>query len=157
MFKRLHPAAVLVGLLALAAAGCGKHATTTVRGKVTFGNQPVGMGRVIFLAADNTQGTAQLGADGTYTMTDAPVGDVRIAVEIPQRPNIMTQLPPAPWDKPPADGSQPSVPEAEKMKSSTVPTGTWTYIPDKFKDPSTSGLTWTVPAGGGDHDLPLTP
>jgi hypothetical protein len=148
--------AVLVCLVALAAAGCGPHGRTTVKGKVTFNNEPVGMGTVVFVAPDKATGTAQLNEDGTYTMSDAPTGDVRVAVQIPPRPAPYKGLPGNPLGKrPDGEGAEPTVPEAEKMKNMPQMSGKWTYVPDNFADVSKSGLTWTVPAGGGEHDIPL--
>jgi hypothetical protein len=159
---RLAPAAwrpraafwVVLLAAAAAAAGCGKHAVATVRGKVTFNNQPVGAGTVYFVGADNTTAEATLADDGTYTMKDAPVGDVRIGVKVPARPMPGTKMPTNPL----AAAKDKAPPEAAKMMDPAAPGGThWMPVPDKYNNFETSGLTWTVPAGGGEHDIPLTP
>jgi hypothetical protein len=154
--RRSRAAGWLLLLAAAAAAGCGKHGVATVKGKVTFGNQPVGSGKVFFVAADNTTGSAALNDDGTYTMTDAPVGDVRIGVSVGPR---LMMGPNASVGQSPLASTPGAVPEAEKMKNPPpIPGGThWVPVPPKYSNHETSGLSWTVPAGGGEHDIPLTP
>jgi hypothetical protein len=136
-----------LALLALVAAGCAKHAVTTVKGKVTFGNQPVEQGTVYFVASDNAKGQAALGDGGVYTMTDAPVGEVRIGVEIPPRPVPVggADTQPTPGEVKDHPMGAPRGPDPNK----------WMPIPDEFKDYTKSGLKWTVPDGGGDHDIQL--
>ena len=153
--SRLSRAAGWLCLLTLvvASTGCGgPHGRTTVKGKVTFNNEPVELGTISFLASDNSQGTAQLGKGGAYTMTDAPVGEVRVMVEIPKRPTpVPGGLKPPPN---PSGGARP--PGAPDMGAPPMP-GDWKWIPDKYAKYETSDLKWTVPANGGDHDIPLTP
>jgi hypothetical protein len=142
-------AAVLSSMiLAFVGAGCGKHSLATVKGKVMFGGQPVQQGMVYFVASDNATGRASLGDGGVYTMTDAPVGEVRIGVEVPPRP--------LPIDIPKVKPIGES-PEHPMGGPPTLDPAKWTWIPDQFKDYSKSGLTWTVPTGGGEHDITLSP
>ncbi|HEX5270280.1 MAG TPA: hypothetical protein VFW33_07335, partial [Gemmataceae bacterium] len=66
--------ALLVGSLALGPLGCG-WGTGTVSGKVTYNDQPLTNGTVIFSNADGKGNrTADIQADGTYKIEGMPVG-----------------------------------------------------------------------------------
>jgi hypothetical protein len=76
---------VAVGLLALfSLPGCGKK-RAVVKGKITWNNQPLKMGTIAFIAANNLTGSSQI-TNGTYTVNDAPVGDVKIVITMPPKP-----------------------------------------------------------------------
>jgi hypothetical protein len=66
-----------------AAAGCSRPTTSTFGGKVTVGGQPVRSGVIYFLgpAPKMQMGMGTIHDDGTYTATDVPVGEVRVAVQ----------------------------------------------------------------------------
>src|SRR6266545_2080898 len=78
---------LLVGLLAVAV-GCGPNykARGTVKGKVTISGKNLTAGNVMFYGKDNLTGSSPIGSDGTYAITDAPVGDVKITVMVPAVP-----------------------------------------------------------------------
>src|SRR5687768_14954583 len=81
-------ALVLSGLVVVVAlaSGCGSKPVGTVRGKVTYKDQPVTNGSIIFQSADATVSrSANLGADGTYQIKSAdvaglPPGEYKVAV-----------------------------------------------------------------------------
>ncbi len=71
----------------------------TVRGAVTFGDQPLPGGSVTFIStADPGQrATGILKSDGTFTIADVPIGPVRVAVDTePMRFGAPTRFVPIP-------------------------------------------------------------
>jgi hypothetical protein len=94
---RLHVVALLVGIGALAAIGCGSGAPyaesslteATVSGHVTSEGQPVTKGQVIFDPANvnrprESARTAEIRKDGTYEVKTL-IGENRVTVAIPGR------------------------------------------------------------------------
>lgn len=141
-------------LVFLSAAGCGG-ATAIVSGKVTYEGKPVTSGYVAFYSADGQTVTGRIDDEGQYTVSKAPVGDVKVAV-------FTTD----PAQKPPrqllANGKQgggPSKgkapPEEETMEP--VRAGKFVAIPSRYKDPEQSGLNFTVKSGPQTIDLDLKP
>jgi hypothetical protein len=140
-------------LLVLAApAGCRSKARAVVKGKVTFNNRPVVMGTVTFIADENRTGSGMINTDGSYTVNDAPVGDVKVVVVVPQRSPMMGRgfsMPKAPKDmKMPADMAPPG-----DLKDP----GKQIQLPDKYTKAETTPLTYTVIKGEQTYDIPLTP
>jgi hypothetical protein len=151
---------VLVGLLA-GLSGCGgPPPKAVVKGKVSIGGKNLTTGNVVFHGANNAQAMAIINESGEYEMKDAPVGEVKISVNVPKSP-------PGGFDKmmgrdvmkSKAFKDAKSVdPESGKVISimgaapaNIVP------IPDKYGNPDTSGLIYTVTKGEQSKDLPLTP
>src|ERR1700687_74789 len=68
---------VLVGLCLAVAnlSGCVK-GKATVTGKVTLNGQSLTAGTVTFIGGPNRVGSSIINSDGTYTVGDAPIGDV---------------------------------------------------------------------------------
>jgi hypothetical protein len=143
-------------LLVLAApAGCTSKAKGVVTGKVTFNKRPVTMGNVAFVGENNRTGSGVISRDGTYTVSDAPVGDVKIVVTVPHRPPMMMgrgpNMPKAPKDmKMPADMMQPDGSDL-KDPGSQIP------VPDKYTKAETTPLSFTVIKGEQTHDIVLSP
>jgi hypothetical protein len=145
-------AAVCLGLAALA--GCEK-GRATVSGKVTFNGQALTAGTVSFVAGPNRVGSDVIHPDGTYTIADAPIGDVTITVNTPEPPKgpAMARGPDKP---PPGVQGMPSdmkPPGAEELGKSMkiVP------APTKYKNAETSPLKFTVQPGTQTKDIDLTP
>jgi hypothetical protein len=66
-------------------AGCGKPQTSTFHGKVSCGGKPLASGVIYFLgpAPELRMGMGTIQDNGTYTATDVPVGEVRVAFQAP--------------------------------------------------------------------------
>jgi len=126
--------AALLG--ALAVAGCGGGKTAQVSGKVTYAGEPLNSGTVSFVGPEGSADTAMLQPDGTYNLTKAPIGQVKIGVQT---------FPPSPMMAPPD-------PAAQKGKK-TLPK--YTKIPTKYGDPEKSGQTYTVQPGSQTYDINL--
>jgi hypothetical protein len=137
------------GLLALVlAAGCGKP-TGSVAGKVFYKGQPLKGGTVVFVTVDGkTGGRSDIAEDGSYSIADVPLGDVRITVETKsQKPNPMQARAGAamPKDIPP---------EAAGFKGNNKG-DRYIPIPDKYSEIESSQLIYTVIAGKQDHPIEL--
>lgn len=131
---------LLGALLALGLAGCGNNGPKyfPVSGRVTFAGKPVAAGMVRF---NNPQGSidifAKIEADGAYNVRMAkgnglPEDSYAVAVMPPRinAPVGTMTLPP-----------QPPCPD----------------IPEKYRQPSTSGLTLTVEPNSNQFDIDMQP
>jgi hypothetical protein len=72
----------LAGSALLVLAGCSK-STGTITGKVTLNGVPLKGGDISFLPADGvgSSGTTLINEDGTYTVTNCPVGAKKVVVK----------------------------------------------------------------------------
>ncbi len=141
-FRRFATAGLL-GFLAVIPLGCGKY-TGEVSGKVIFKGKPLPGGIVTFIHPDGRIGQAQIQEDGSYTVSDAPGGDVKVTV-VTMKP--LPGLPP--MFAPKGLGGA--------AKAETVyPAGKYVKIPEKWGDKEKSGLTLTVKRGNQPFDITLT-
>ena len=154
----------LGGLLLLAClafcTGCGEGIQrATVKGKVTLGETPIPVGNVMFWGKDNYTASGTIDKEGNYSVADVPVGEVRISVQTPKLPpgglEMMHRMKnnPGAKDTESVDPNDPSkrIGIMGNIPENIVP------VPDKYNDPGTSGLTYTVKGGEQTHDLKLTP
>ena len=151
------PLLALLALGMLNGVGCGKAKRATVSGKVTFNNKPVPVGTVSFVDAKNRTGTATIDDKGHYTVTDAPVGEVTIIVNVPKREAGMgggfkMSKPPKDATMKPPEGMEPSGKGTGAIDPRRIPP-----IPDKYRSVSTSPLKFTVEPGTQEKDIPLMP
>jgi hypothetical protein len=124
---------IAAGLLSfLALTGC-ERGRGDVSGTVTLDGKPLPGGMVTFVADNGQAEAARIGEDGKYTVTNIPVGLARVTVV-----------------------TQPPVRMYENGKA-FEPLGKYVPIPERYRDPETSGLTFDVKRGPQDFDLPLQP
>jgi hypothetical protein len=118
--------ATLLTALALLA-GCSKPTKkmVIVTGTVTYNGQQLKSGIVKFVAPNGDFATANIGPDGQFTMTDVVPGEQKVAYV----------------GGPASSGSS----DGSKGGATEKPVA----VPAKFGDPQTSGVTVTVPDGGG--------
>jgi hypothetical protein len=94
MRRKMRVGAAVTGMTVVLAAlaGCGQSTTSTFHGNVSVGGQPVRSGVIYFLgpAPKMQMGMGTIHDDGTYTATDVPVGDVRVALQAPGVPSQFT-------------------------------------------------------------------
>ncbi|WP_339728932.1 carboxypeptidase-like regulatory domain-containing protein [uncultured Gimesia sp.] len=152
LFMMNQPKQVFMSGLVLATlclVGCGGGSTLpegdtgTVTGKVTFNGKPVSEGAsIVFLHKDKgITASSAIAADGSYALRmrreDAIlVGDYQIGVTPPT-----VELTPA---------------EAEAVNTGKeLPEKEWPEIPKKYRNPETSGVTFTVKAGENTFDLDM--
>jgi hypothetical protein len=160
--RRVIPVLPLLLLLAFGCSG-GKGTVATVVGKVTYSNQPVTGGQVIFYPAEGPPAQVGIGADGTYTITDIPTGDYAVTVEtesVKQRaqPDYGGRGRAGGGGEPKGEGGQKPAAGGMSPKPADFQGGGGAYvkIPDKYSKKETSGLKTTVGKGKNTYDIPLT-
>jgi hypothetical protein len=132
----------LVWLVVLAA-GCGDGEkppveTAEVSGQVIYRGEPLPGGQVTFTSADGeVVKNAIIDENGNYKI-EAPVGDVKIAVN-----NQLLKE----WNQRSPVLKRPGAPKPTRMK------GTYVLIDRKYYSPETSGLTYTVKKGPQTHTI----
>jgi hypothetical protein len=135
---------VIVGISAYASSG----GSPTVSGRVTYLGRPVIWGSVILVGADGRSAVGRIQPDGTFTVTNAPTGEVGVSITSPDplAQHYATQLktsrdrvPVAQWPAMPVDRQQ------------------WFLIPKRYEDAQKSELTLTVKRGSNECDLTLVP
>jgi hypothetical protein len=114
----------LLSLACLAGCSCSGDRLRVVRGTVSVDGAPLPYGVVQFHGPAGRLVAAALQSDGTFTATDLPPGEVRVAVV----EDIMT------------------TPKGKKR----------VQIPARYKDPQTSGLSYTVTRATRDLEIVLT-
>jgi hypothetical protein len=131
-------------------AGCApaQPSAPSVTGVVTFEGEPLPEGRVT-LFGKGTVASAVIGPDGTFTIVNAPLGAVRVALQQPTPVTAVRRLdvglsglgPPMFRSKPPA------------LARSDGPARV--SLPERYADPDHSGLSFTVVPGAQTHDFHL--
>ena len=149
----------------IAIVGCGgsdKPQTFPVSGKVTLDGVPVEGASVMFRPeGPGRPGTAMTDANGVYHLSSygepkdgAAPGVYKIAVIKIGGPGASSLAGSAP---PPADPNALSTIAATPAGKEVDAPKTEYYVPEKYTDPSTSGLKLTITEGGGDDiNLELT-
>ena len=138
--KKAFACATLCTLLA----GCGGSGLATVEGKVTVDGQAVRGGRVTFQSADGKSTVlAKIALDGSYRALDVPHGAMNVTVaglDKFERRKIQHGV----------KGKRTSESEARAEAIESSP-----KIPEKYKDPDASGLTFTVKSGTNTYNIEL--
>lgn len=150
------------GLLACAllvnASGCGPDykARGAVKGHVTTGKKSLTTGTVMFYAKSGVTASAHIDPDGNYVMNDAPLGECVVTVTVtplPRDPSVRARLkgggPKVPEMKNPEDKGGPGLPSAPVVPKEVV------SIDEKYSNPETSGLKFTVAKGEQTYDIEL--
>jgi hypothetical protein len=109
----------------------------SVSGKVIYKDQPLGGGTIRFvsLTDDNQSNTARINADGTFTLSNAPVGECRVLVETESaRVDVSAFLK--------------NLPPDAKVDRSKIP-APMKYVPldTRYNDPKDSPLRLTIKPG----------
>jgi len=130
-------------LLSVLPAGCGP-GPSSVTGTVTFKDQPLTSGTVLFHGAHDHFEHATIGPDGRYTVANAPRGPVRISVR--SHPALPLGMP--------TKGKLPPTPAEFKSPDAPPRDGKFIVLPARYADPDKSGLTYTVREGAQTHDPP---
>ncbi len=135
--------------------GCGGSSfpsgpTGSVSGKVTYNGQPVPAGcSVMFMHVETSQSaTSQTEADGTYSLrmlggTKVLAGPYKISIAPPA---VAT----------PDDSDPEAYASVMEGGDTTPPPAAAPPFPDKYMNPDTSGLTYTVEEGPNVHDIDLS-
>src|SRR5262249_31093571 len=139
---------VLLPLLGLI--GCGTR-TATVSGKVDYNGKLLKGGDVTFVSTTGKPSrSTRIKEDGTYTISDVPVGKVKICVDT-QSLNPGGKIR-APKYKPPPGQTAPGglgSDNTEDMAKRFMP------IPQQYSNPDKTDLTFEVKSGSNEHDIHL--
>jgi len=142
---RVRWGAFLAFVASLGVVGCGSSAGT-VSGKVTYQGSALKGGRVTFIPAKGQSVTAEIGEDGSYTISNVPAGEAKITVET----KYLAKRASLPAYKPP-----PGAPGGYKPPNPEDSARRYTPIPDSYAEAATSDLTYAVKAGRQDHEIKL--
>lgn len=154
MFARLLAGTLL---LALFLSGCNRSSLGSegeVSGKVTYKGKPLPGGQVMFITPQGYTFTSVIDPEGNYKLK-VLVGEVRIAVDNSMLLN--SNKPPAPnIRRPPGIEPPPGVKVDDiKQSSGATITGTFVPLPEKYRTPDASGLTYTVKSGSQTYNIEL--
>lgn len=133
---------VLVGAMSMTGGG----RKSEVTGKVTYKGKPVIYGAVILVSSDGAAAAAgPIKPDGTYTVTGMKPGEVRVGV-ISRDPAVQQRQHNKRWAKITRPVEQASLKAPVDRKK-------WFFLPPKFEEPETSGVSFTLK--GGQQDIVL--
>jgi hypothetical protein len=155
MLTRLLTGTLLLGF-GLLLSGCSRSGLGRegeVSGKVTYKGKPLPGGQVTFMTPQGYGFNGVIDPEGNYKVRPL-VGEVRIAVDnsMLARPHESAQDMRRRMGMEPAPGVKV---EGQKSAAPAI-TGTYVPLPDKYRSPDTSGLTYTVKSGSQTHDIELS-
>jgi hypothetical protein len=133
--------------------GCSK-GTATVTGRVTYQDQPVTSGSVVFYGEDGRVDSGLLDADGKYTIARAPVGVVKVAVIASKETKTRSK---GPQPGPPLGKGKTKKSSGEQPQQALETTELKSTIPERYNDPNKSGLVYTVNSGKQVINIDLKP
>ena len=115
----------LVAVAVMAAAGCsGGVGKVTVQGTISYKGQPLRSGLLKFVGPGATYSAASIQPDGKFIITDVVPGEVKVGV----------------METPRGSGA----PSSNDQKTSSRPPPPPVSLPEKYRNPETSGLTYTI-------------
>src|SRR5262249_17643813 len=118
-------AAACVALASLV--GCGGSNKATVPGNVTHPGAPPPRGPLVLSAPAGRSAVVYIKPDGTFDMSDVPVGQMNVAINTNNA-----------GGRPVPGGSTQTYASAPHVSAA---------IPQRYRNPSSSGLTWDVKPG----------
>jgi hypothetical protein len=119
---------LLFGLILMALIGCGqKKKIAALTGKITYNGRAVSVGAVYFHGENDDVAMANIARDGAFTATDVPLGKVRVSLQV-RDPGVYAK------DLKGFGGDA-----SAKDENSPV-----TSVPEKYADPKTSGLEYSI-------------
>jgi hypothetical protein len=145
--RRLLVLLPFLAVVTLAIPGCPGERTARVSGKVTYKDQPVTGGQVVFANEDNTK-VERVPIDnetGAYSSSHVPYGKLRVAVEPAGKP--LGAFIPKDKGKIPKD-----TPGSEAYSKSS---GTYVDIPGMYRSPETSRIEVTIDSPEKTFDISL--
>lgn len=127
-------------------AGCGgMKKKAVVSGKITYKGEALGNGTVVFIGKDGKGGSSPISAEGNYRVNDLPTGSMKITVETtPTESSGAINMP----------GVADKMPKMTVESNSGGP-GKYVQIPEQYKKPDQTPLTYDVKSGDQKHDIPL--
>lgn len=150
MHKRVRSWRIGAGVLLLSCgllAGCGG-SKGTVSGKVSYKGQPLKGGNVSIVSKAGGALNSTIGEDGTYKISQVPLGPATITVETRSLRPVSQKSMPGPYAKAPKDALPPGLDSSGDAKH-------YVPIPEQYADPEKSGLSLDVKSGSQPHDIDL--
>jgi hypothetical protein len=152
-----HGSLLVLATLCLVGLGCGgAKGRATVKGQVTIGGKPLNSGSVGFHGSGDRAGSATIDRNGNFTMSDAPIGDVKISVSVPKNSGRGVMGPKPSTKNPTGEMKDPNKP-AEGAAEAPIDPAKIVQIPEHYGDPEKSGLTFKVEKGESTHNIELKP
>src|SRR5262249_42747738 len=138
--------------------GCGGP-SGVVSGKVSYKGTPLNAGEILFLTEKGQLLRSTIDPEGNYSISKVPAGTVKIgvlpAMQGPPAPTVMRGGPPGSGRPPeiplPKEGGPP--PEFRDAFKPKAADPKLKDFPQKYKEPETSGLTYS--ASGGSQTYPI--
>jgi hypothetical protein len=151
--------ALSLGLLTGCSSSKNTSAPASVSGKVLYNNQPLKGGTVVFHAKEGKGSyRSALDDNGTYAITDLPVGEMVVTVETESvNPKKKTQgYGGGKGAKVDSEYAAAMAKMGGPAKGAAAPTGEYRRIPDKYNNPKTSPLSMTLESGRNVKEWTLT-
>jgi hypothetical protein len=144
---------VVAGCSAAPAAGPSGKLT----GKVEYRGKPVRIGTVLVLSEDGKhKSSGSICPDGTYVVADAPLGKVKLLLQVPPLPESLRKKQPPGVQAPPMPKS-PEAPPEELSPQQLELFQSIMNLPQKYSEPGTVSWTAAVKEGQDNRcDLKLT-
>jgi hypothetical protein len=131
-------------LLALGCGGCGPAGKGNVSGQVTFKGKPLPLGSIAFYAQEgNKDVVTSLIRNGAYAVEGVPAGPAKITVMVVDPAKA-------------GGGGKAANPKKGGDSAATGPAEA-AALPERYRHPDQSGLTYTVTRGDQTHNLVLQP
>jgi hypothetical protein len=159
--SRLRPLLVVPIILTVIAAGCGgsnPNAPASISGSVNYKGKPVTGGSVQFYTQSGTPYSAAIGADGTYSVADVPLGELIVCVETESVNPVHKASTGKEASQRQASMGNRQPPAGQGGGSGGTPSGEepkYVKIPDKYAKSKTSPLTYTAKQGRQVHNIEL--
>jgi len=134
----------------LFSAGCGEknpNAPGRVSGTVTYKGAPLKGGTVRFHTAEGGELTAQISKEGTYSLSDVPLGELAVTVETESAKPKKTE----------AYGGGRAIGQQQPPGGAPPPPDPSEYvqIPKKYNDKNISGLRPTIKKGDNTFNITM--
>jgi hypothetical protein len=151
---------LLVGLaavLAVVAPGCEPAGgyRGEVSGTVTYNGQKLNSGQITFKNDKGIESSGSIQPDGSYKIPDAPIGPVKIGVRTMNFAGMAGRPGMQPGGNIPKETKPPEGMAPTGGAPAMPPGGKPVMVPEKFADPESSGLTYTVTKGTQEHSIDI--